>query len=122
MVGIKRVLLGVLGGYFDSWSTVTGSFSAEAFTQRYLLYLDRCGACQALAADFEEFAKEAEDAKLDIRIGEVDIDANPVLVNRWTILKLPTLMHVLPNREGGFHAGRYVCFGPVSDGATTCLG
>lgn len=53
-----------------------------------------------MAPEFEEFAKDADEVGLKVRVGEVDIDDNPILVNRWTIMKLPTILHVLPNREG----------------------
>ena len=62
--------------------------------------INRCGACQAMAPEFEDFAKEVADSGVNVRVGEVDIDENPIVLNSWTILKLPTLMHVLPNREG----------------------
>ncbi|KAI8999911.1 thioredoxin-like protein [Hyaloraphidium curvatum] len=62
-------------------------------------YAKWCGACQSMAVEYEEFGKDVDEADMDLRIGRVDIDENPILVNRWTIMRLPTLMHVLPNRE-----------------------
>lgn len=53
-----------------------------------------------MAAEYEEFGNLLDESGLKTRVGQVDIDENPMLVNRWTIMKLPTLMHVLPNREG----------------------
>lgn len=43
---------------------------------------------------------------MDLRVGQVDIDENSILSTKWMVMRLPTVFHVLPNREGELSVAR----------------
>ena len=59
-------------------------------------WTDRCGPCRAMVPIFERAATEPEP---DVRLINVDSDATPELLQRFSIQSIPTLMIVHRGRE-----------------------
>ncbi|KAJ3153882.1 Thioredoxin- transmembrane protein 1 [Geranomyces variabilis] len=55
------------------------------------LYAPWCGACNRFAPEFAALARAARVSHPHIRLGEVDVDANPGLAARFMVARLPSL-------------------------------
>ncbi|XP_054154156.1 thioredoxin-related transmembrane protein 1-like [Oppia nitens] len=70
----------------DSWSDMlSGEWMVEFFAPW-------CPACRALQKDWNSFATWSHD--LSIKVGAVDVTANPGLSGRFLVTQLPTIYHV----------------------------
>ncbi len=54
-------------------------------------YADWCGPCVALSPVLDELAAEYEGR---VRVGKVDVEANPEVANRYEVRSIPTLLFV----------------------------
>jgi len=61
-----------------------------------------CGPCRAMAPAFTALARELEPG---LRLGKVDVDAQPRLAARYGIRAVPTLVLLHAGREHARHAG-----------------
>ncbi len=52
-------------------------------------YADWCGPCKMMSPIIDEIAEEMSDT---IKVGKIDIDANPGLAEQYDIFSIPTIM------------------------------
>lgn len=67
-------------------------------------FADWCGPCRALAPVIEEIAGQNEDK---ITVGKFDVDANPLMSQKFGVMSIPTVIVF----AGGKEVARQVGFG-----------
>ncbi|KAJ3123192.1 Thioredoxin- transmembrane protein 1 [Nowakowskiella sp. JEL0407] len=62
-------------------------------------YANWCGACRNYAPQFDIFAGKVHDELPGVRVGKVDVDANPSLTSKFYISSLPSVFHLKSNSK-----------------------
>ncbi|KAI9293009.1 thioredoxin-like protein [Neoconidiobolus thromboides FSU 785] len=56
-----------------------------------------CKACNNLKPEYERLATLVNNKLPKVKIGRIDVDTNPAIVNQFVILRLPTIYHIKGN-------------------------
>ena len=75
---------------FDEFASGTGLPVLVEFSAEW------CGPCKMLAPILHELANEQS---ADLRVAQIDVDANPSITRRYDVMSMPTLILFVDGRE-----------------------